>query len=199
MKPLKYILSGALILFSVSATSAQEVKVLNLVVDPDKTGAAFIQVGNGEWLDFDDDGYVEEYSSHRKVRKHHHPKKYNEGYRDDHKYRDSHKYRDHYRHRHADQNSYRQHRHKYYDDHYHRPKYISRQNARRILNRHGYYHIAFIHGRLPTYKARACKNGRHFHVWVNKWGKVTKARNVGYCSRYSRIRDFWLGRRHTGY
>ena len=179
---------------SLSASFAESPQFKNLVLTSDTASASIIKVGKDKWLDDDDDGYVEEYSSHRKVEKDYHS--YDEDapyYKKKHRHRNGHRHDDYYSH-----NKYRKH-YGHRHDHYHRPKYISKHNARRILNKHGFYRIYFVHGYLPVYKAKACKHGRHYHVWVNKWGHITKNKYVGYCSRYSRIRDFWLGRRRQHY
>ncbi|MEM7619657.1 MAG: hypothetical protein AAF228_04220 [Pseudomonadota bacterium] len=177
-----------------TAYAGGEPALSKAVVTPEMAAPSLIKVGKDSWLEFDedDDGYVEEYSSHRK--KSHPPLDH---YNDNHppyqrKYENENgpKYRDHYSHKQYHTP------HRYDGGYYDRPKYISRHNAQRILNKRGYYKIHFVHGHLPVYKAKACKQGRHYHVWVNKWGHITKNQYVGYCSRYNRIRDFWLGRRH---
>lgn len=45
----------------------------------------------------------------------------------------------------------------------------------------GYKRIVFTDHHLPVYKAKACKHGNQFKLFVNKWGKVVKRNRLGGC------------------
>ena len=53
---------------------------------------------------------------------------------------------------------------------------------RRILRNRGYYRINFTDRYLPVYKARACRNGKRFHLRINRWGNIMSRNRIGNCA-----------------
>jgi len=52
---------------------------------------------------------------------------------------------------------------------------------RNKLRHRGFYKIRFTDRYLPVYKARACKNGKRIKMRINRWGEVTRRRQIGWC------------------
>ncbi len=52
---------------------------------------------------------------------------------------------------------------------------------RRKLRNRGYHRIVFTDRRLPGYRARACKNGKRFVLWLNRWGRIMDRDRRGWC------------------
>ncbi len=52
---------------------------------------------------------------------------------------------------------------------------------RRKLRNRGYSRIRFTDRRLPGYRARACKNGKRFVLWLNRWGRIMDRDRRGWC------------------
>ncbi len=57
---------------------------------------------------------------------------------------------------------------------------------RQILRDRGYYRIRFTDRQLPVYQANACKNGKRFHLRINRWGDIIRRKRIGWCDRVVR-------------
>ena len=71
---------------------------------------------------------------------------------------------------------------------------LSFPEIRHKLRNRGYYNIRFTDRRLPGYRARACKNGKRFVLWLNRWGRIMDRDRRGWCGYGS-----YYGPRHRPY
>ena len=58
---------------------------------------------------------------------------------------------------------------------------LSLPEIRRKLIRRGYYNIHYTDRHLPGYRARACKKGKRFVLWLNRWGRIMDRDRRGWC------------------
>jgi len=68
---------------------------------------------------------------------------------------------------------------------------LSFREIRQKLRNRGYHAIRFTDRNLPGYRAKACKRGRRFVLWINRWGRIMDRDRRGWCGRG--------GRHHGGY
>ena len=59
---------------------------------------------------------------------------------------------------------------------------LSFPEIRHKLRNRGYYRIRFTDRRLPGYRARACKHGKRFVLWLNRWGRIMDRDRRGWCA-----------------
>ncbi|MCF6198183.1 MAG: hypothetical protein L3J67_02085 [Hyphomicrobiaceae bacterium] len=70
---------------------------------------------------------------------------------------------------------------------------LSFPEIRNKLRRRGFHAIRFTDRRLPGYRAKACKRGRRFVLWINRWGRIVDRSRRGWCGMRGR------GHRHPVY
>ncbi len=68
---------------------------------------------------------------------------------------------------------------------------LSFREIRRKLRNRGYHAIRFTDRRLPGYRAKACKRGRRFVLWINRRGRIMDRARRGWCGG--------RGRHHGGH
>ena len=52
---------------------------------------------------------------------------------------------------------------------------------RKSLRWRDYRRIRVRDGQLPVYKFKACRNGKRFMLFVNRWGKIMHRERRGFC------------------
>ncbi len=80
-------------------------------------------------------------------------------------------------HEHGYGHGYHEHAH----EHHGHARGLPLHAIKRMLRHRNYRRIRVRDAHLPVYKFKACRNGKRYLIWTNRWGRIIDRHRRGYC------------------